>query len=103
MSIPILYNMHSFFSNFCVVQTKHGFINVDTMRIFDSSADANLYKHKIRLERFEEISDNKDFNSNQIKFAELLETEEKIVRVCKFMPKDFQNFSCISKAIKPYI
>ena len=93
--------MHSFFSNFCVVQTKHGFVNVDNMKIFNSSVDANLYKDKIRGERFEEISDNS--TSNVIKFAELLETEEKIIRVWKFIPQDFQNFSCISKARKPYI
>jgi hypothetical protein len=48
MSISVLYNMHSFFSNFCVVQTKHGFVNVDNMKIFNSSSDANLYKDKIR-------------------------------------------------------
>jgi hypothetical protein len=93
--------MHSFFSNFCVVQTKHGFVNVDTMRIFDSSADANLYKDKIRGDRFEKIYENKD--SNQIKFMELLETEEKIIRVWKFMPKDLQYLSCISKNVRPYI
>ena len=34
---------------------------------------------------------------------ELLETEEKIVRVCKFMPKDWQHLSCISKNVRPYI
>jgi len=101
MSIPVLYNMHSFFSNFCVVQTKHGFVNVDNMKIFNSSSDANLYKDKIRGERFEKIYENKD--TNQIKFMELLETEEKIVRVCKFMPKDWQHLSCISKNVRPYI
>ena len=99
--MSLLYNMHSFFSNFCVVQSKYHFIDYDKIRIFDSSADANLYKDKIRLERFEEISNIKD--SNLIKFAELLETEEKIVRVCKFMPKDFQKYSCVNKTSKPYM
>lgn len=99
--MSILYNMHSFFSNFCVVQTKYNFVNVDTMKIFNSNIDADTYKNKVCMERFEEMNDIK--NSNQIKFGELLETEEKIIRVCKFMPEDWQHSNCISIAKKPYV